>query len=168
MPHRTVLLILLLLGLTPPSPVLHRDHVSEAVLIAEGEGLRGRIRFFAHDLEVALQRFHDDPALRLAVSAEVDGRFAAYLAARFVLVQDGMPLAVRIVASGEDTFGHHRLWWYELAYDGYRPGAALDLRNTLLFDQFDDQTNRVVLRPPDAAEQVYVFTPAADRFTLAP
>ncbi|ARA94237.1 hypothetical protein AWN76_014450 [Rhodothermaceae bacterium RA] len=173
MPRRALLLVLLLpglmpFGLMPPATWGHREHVSEAVLVVAPDGLRGRIRFFAHDLEEALRQAHGDPALRLAVSAEVDGRFAAYLAPRFVLRQEGTPLAVRIVASGEDTFGHHRLWWYELAYDGYRPGAVLELRNTLLFDRFADQQNRVVLRRPDAAERVFVFTPTADRFILTP
>lgn len=152
----------------PAAPEAHRDHVSEAVLHAGEAELRGRIRFFADDLEAALRAFHGEPALHLAAGGEGDDRFAAYLAERFRLAQGGAPLAARVVGSGETQFGHHRLWWYEVVFDGYRPGRALHLHNTLLLDRFEDQQNRVVLRGPGADEQAYVLTRTADRLTLSP
>ncbi len=164
MPHLLLALLLApLLGLSAAAPA-HPLHVSYGRMGVEGNVAMCQIRFFRHDLEAALQTYHRDPQLRLAVDPRADARYAAYFNDRFRLEADGRVLRGTVVASGEED----DMWWYTVRFDAAAPLRRLTITHTMLFETFDDQRNIMRVRHfPSEASQALYFSSGDETNTVA-
>lgn len=152
---------------TPPAPV-HNFHVGYANIAVEGQQAISRVRFFADDLEVALQAYTGEARFQLEASPETEAVFLRYLAEHFQLTADGERLTGVILQSGEETMGSERMWWYVLQYEAASPIEAVSLRNTMLFDAFDDQKNIVKIQHfPSERKQTLYFAEGAETYAFS-
>ncbi|MDT8340527.1 MAG: hypothetical protein RQ751_03360 [Longimicrobiales bacterium] len=140
-----------------PRHDLHRTTTNAAV---EGESVMLRIRFFKDDLEVALGAYVGASVLALDTSPEADRVFLDYLREHLHLEVEDARLAPVILARGEDLADREPMWWYALEYRATAPVRRLTMRNTLLFERFEDQRNVVrFVHFPGEAQQTFTFTP---------
>ena len=147
-------------GGTEPPPLPHDLHLTSANAAVEGEFVLLRVRFFKDDLEAALGRQVGTTVLALTESDEADRIFLAYLAEHLAIRVDGERLAPAILAKGEDVLDREPVWWYALEYRAAAPVTRLTMRNTLLFELFDDQRNVVkFVHFPEESQQTFAFAP---------
>lgn len=160
----TALVALLLLAAAPPA---HELHVSYGAAVVEGSGLTVRIRFFRDDLEGALARHTGRPAFRMAVSPEVDATFLAYLRTHLVVQAGGRTLEPQLAGSGEDELDREPVWWYAVHFEAAEPLSTFRVRNTLLLEMFDDQTNLVkFVHLPDQKQRTFSFARGEESFEV--
>lgn len=126
---------------TPDMPDLHDLHVVYADLAVEGSTIAGRLRFFKEDLERALGPLVDSDAVSLAPGSEADALVLRYLRDRLAIHVDGSRLEPELIASGEDELDREAVWWIAVQYRSSTPVLDFTVRNTLLFELFDDQRN---------------------------
>ncbi len=143
-----------------PAPAPRHDlHVSYGDLGIQGALAVLEIRIFTDDLEEALRRRHGLPdAFHMEASPRVDSLFLAYLGDEFVLGVGGTSLVGGILGSEEDVRDREPIWVYRIRYEGPSPISALEIRNTLLLEIFDDQRN--ILRVghfPEGRTRTYYF-----------
>jgi hypothetical protein len=145
----------------------HDLHVSYGNAAVEGNLIIIRIRLFKDDLEAALRLHGGDPALTLQVDPATDGRFMAYFEESFSIFVGEERIGGRIIASGEDLLDREPVWWYTLQFDAPGPVTAFRVRNTLLFELFDDQRNVVkFVHFPDEAQKTYSFAVGEEEFEV--
>ena len=73
-----------------------------------------------------------------------------------------------MISSGEDMLDREPVWWYMVQYKASSEIQAFTLRNTLLFERFDDQKNIVkVAHFPDDTQRTYYFAPGEERFDIS-
>lgn len=164
------LLVALWLALVPPpgaGAVAHDLHVSYGNAAVEGRVLAVRIRFFRDDLEAALARHAARPAFRMSAAPEVEAAFLSYLRARFAVETEGRTLEPTVVGSGEDELDREPVWWYAVQFEAPSPLTAFRVRNTLLTELFDDQTNIVkFVHFPDGRQKTYSFGRGEESFEV--
>lgn len=166
------LVLALLLALAPPSDAgggarLHDLHVSYGAAVVEGGVLTVRIRFFRDDLEAALARHGRRPAYTLRPDPAVDGDFLAYFRTRFAVTAGGRSLEPVLVGSGEDELDREPVWWYALQFTSAEALGTFHVRNALLLELFDDQTNIVkFIHLPGERQKTFSFQEGADRFEV--
>ena len=167
------LLLSLLLALAPPTgagaaaPGAHDLHVSYGAAAVEGQVLSVRVRFFKDDLESALARHQGRPAFALAVGPESDAAVLSYLKAHLSVEVGGRVLEATLVGSGEDVLDREPVWWYAVQFEAPATLAAFRVRNTLLTEIFDDQTNIVkFVRFPDQKQKTYSFGRGEESFEV--
>ncbi len=162
-----VALLGLLVGAAAASPqppaARHNFHVSYGRMAVQGRSATLQVRFFKDDLEKTLAAAAGRPTFSLAPTEAVEAAFSRYLGAHFVVTAEGRAVAGRVVASGEEN----DMWWYRVQYDAPSDFRSLHLRNTLLFDTFDDQRNivRLMFFPGEKVETLY-FTGGSDAYTV--
>ena len=66
--------------------------------------------------------------------------------------------------TGEDVesgAGDLRMWWYQVRFDGTEPIRSIDIRNEILYEEFEDQRNivRVLHVPTDMQHTLYFAAP---------
>ncbi|MEJ2203783.1 MAG: hypothetical protein P8170_06710 [Gemmatimonadota bacterium] len=158
----TVCLLLAALALAPlpgdGAGALHDLHVTYGNAAVEGNLVLIRLRLFKNDLEEALRRHAADPQLTLQANPATDGLFMKYVSEKFSIAVGGEELPGRIVASGEDLLDREPVWWYTLQFDAPEPVTTFRVRNTLLFELFDDQRNVVkFVHFPEETQRTYSF-----------
>lgn len=159
----SVLLLIPLLGAHPAAPVAHDFHVSYGRLAVQGRSATLQVRFFRDDLEETLRAMTGARTYRMDASPEVDGQFMRYFNQHLVLTAAGTVVAGRVTASGEEN----DMWWYRIQYQAPAELTRFSVRNTLLFDTFDDQRNIFkVMHFPDGAVETLYFTRGAEAFTV--
>jgi hypothetical protein len=137
----------------------HELHVVTADLAVEGRVMAGRLRFFKHELEQALGPLVGADMVTLTRGAEADALVLRYLRDHLRLEQDGILLEAMILDSGEDELDRHPTWWVVVRYQAEAPIERLTVRNTLLFELFDDQRNVMkFVRFPEGAQETVYFT----------
>lgn len=172
------LLLALLLALAPPTGAgawasppgggAHDLHVSYGAAAVEGNVLAIRIRFFKDDLEGALARHGGLGAYTLRPGPEADASFLAYLRTHFAVTAQGRALEPAVVGSGEDELDREPVWWYAVQFEAAAPLASFRVRNTLLLELFDDQTNIVkFVHFPDQKQKTYSFGEGAEQFEVS-
>ncbi len=125
------------LGAPPP----HDLHLAYGDLAIEGSLIAGRIRFFKDDLERALAPRDGNDTFRLEPGAEADALVMRYVRENLRIRVDGQELEASLVGSGEDELDLEPVWWVIVQYQAASPTTELEVRNTLLFDVYDDQRN---------------------------
>ncbi len=147
----------------PPAAAAHNFHVSYGRMAVQGQSATLQVRFFRDDLEEALKAATGAGSYRVEATPAVDAVFLAYLRKHLVVTAGGQVLEARVVGSGEEN----DMWWYRLQYSAPSELRTFSIRNTLLFDAFDDQRNifKVMYFPGEQVETLY-FTEGADRFTV--
>jgi len=161
----------LLLALAPLAgaggPPAHDLHVSYGSAVVEGAVLTIRVRFFKNDLQDALARQAGRAAFTLRAEPEVEAAFLAYFRARFSIQAGGRALEPVLVGSGEDELDREPVWWYAIRFEAPAPLASFRVRNTLLGEIFDDQTNIVkFVRLPDERQKTYSFGKGEESFEV--
>jgi hypothetical protein len=145
----------------------HDLHLTSANAVVEGESVLVRIRFFKDDLEAALGRRLGVSVLAMADTPEVRRVFLAYLAEHLEVAADSAPLKAVLLASGEDVLDREPVWWCALEYRADAPVGELTMRNTLLFELFDDQRNVVkFIHLPDETQQTFAFARGEEEFRV--
>jgi hypothetical protein len=136
----------------------HDLHVSYGNAAVEDNLLIVRLRLFKDDLEEAIRRHAGVPDLVLQANPAVDGLFMTYFAENFSLTVTETSVPGRIIASGEDLLDREPVWWYALQFDSPSPLTRFRVRNTLLFELFDDQRNVVkFVHFPDETQKTVSF-----------
>jgi hypothetical protein len=129
-------------------------------LAVEGRIVAGRIRMFKDDLERALGPLVGADALSLAPGTEADALVMRYLRDHLQVEVDGEVLAPTLLESGEDELDRETVWWVVVQYEASAPLESFTVRNTLLFELFDDQRNVFkFVRFPEEVQQTFTFTP---------
>jgi len=127
---------------------VHEVHVSVSRVAVEGREIFWRIRGFADDLEIAVQRHAGDSTFRFesGPSARADSLMFAYLTTRIVLEADNLRLTAQLVGSGtEADESGEAVRWYVLSFTAAAPPASLRMRHRVLFEVYRDQQNLVTL-----------------------
>ncbi len=159
----SALILALWMALAPA----HDLHVSYGNAVVEGNVLAVRIRFFRDDLEGALARHAGRDGFRMSAEPEVEAAFLAYFRAHFAVQALGRLLEPTVVASGEDELDREPVWWYAIQYESPSPLTAFRVRNTLLTEIFDDQTNIVkFVHFPDEKQKTYSFARGEESFEV--
>ena len=168
-------LLAALLALVPAAPPhreaagvgAHKLHVSYGRAAVEGRVVLVRFRFFRDDLENALKAHTRRPDFALRDDPATEQAFLAYFAERFVLTVAGKRLPARIVKSGEDELDREPVWWYVVQLDAPAPVSRFRVRNTLLLELFDDQSNIVkFVHFPDERQKTYSFGRGEEEFEV--
>lgn len=170
-----VALLIALLTVGSPAPsanapgvLAHRFHVGYANMAVEGNQVLCRVRFFADDLEEALKQYGHDNGFSLEATKETEALFLRYLSDRFQLEADANRLTASILQSGEESQGSELMWWYVLQFEAPADIAEVKLRNTMLFEAFEDQKNIVrVQHFPSEQRQTLYFTAGAEEYAFA-
>ncbi len=172
---RPAWLILAALGVAMPRPPAlagpgdrppgapHEFHVTYGRMGVEGSIIQVRLRFFADDLALALERFSGETEVSLAPDPRTDSLVTRYLGARFQVRAGGEPvgedpLEGRIVASGEESDGTQQLWWYVLEYEAPVKVEHVRVDARVLLELFEDQRNilRIVYFPSGSERTFYL------------
>jgi hypothetical protein len=134
-------------------------------MAVEGRSVVCRIKLFKDDLEGALARFQTQDAFHLQATALHEQIFLDYLNAHFLLELNGKRAEPLILSTGEDG----AMWWAELQFTSTDLPQSLSLKNTLLFELFDDQKNIFqAITLPNERQFSYYFIRGDDhaRFSL--
>jgi len=162
------LAFLLLAGPGPESSAAgetpHPLHLSTTQVAVDTTTVWLRIRMFKDDLELALGVRAGLDSLSLEPSAGHDSLFAAYFNQAFGLRLNGTGVEGVIESSGEDVesgVGDLRMWWYQVRFDGVERIRSVEIRNEILYEQFEDQRNivRVLHVPTDMQKTLYFAAP---------
>jgi hypothetical protein len=79
----------------------------------------------------------------------------------------GRALEPRLVGSGEDELDREPVWWYTVQFEAPSTLATFRVRNTLLTELFDDQTNIVkFVHFPDERQKTYSFAKGEESFEV--
>lgn len=151
----------------PPRELPHPLHVSTSQLAVDTSTVWLRIRMFKDDLELALAARAGLPTLRLEPTAPHDSLFMDYFGEAFGLRLNDVEVTGVIESSGEDLDsgeGELQTWWYQVRFDGSGPIRGIEIRNEILYDQFDDQRNivRVLHVPTETRRSLYFAAPDRD------
>ena len=154
-----------------PAAPAHPLHLSTAQLVIEETALYLRIRLFKDDLEAALAARSGTTGFELTPTAAADSLFLSYLGSALALEADGRPLRAAVLSSGEDLEagqGDARVWWYLLEYPVEAATGSISIRNSVLYDQFDDQRNvvRVLHAASGKQRTLYFAAPDAEPVTV--
>jgi hypothetical protein len=149
------------------APQPHDLHVSYGSSVVEENVVVVRIRFFADDLAAALGGFAGLPDFVMTENAEVDALFLRYFADRFSLEIGGRGLPAGLVGSGQDMLDREPVWWYAVQFQAEAPVTAFTVRNELLLELFDDQSNIVkFVHFPDERQRTYSFGAGEEVFEV--
>lgn len=146
-------------------PAVHPLHLSTAQLVIEEKALYLRIRMFKDDLEAALAAREGLAAFELTPTAAADSLFLSYLDSALALEAGGRTLQASVLSSGEDLEagqGDARVWWYLLEYPVEAVAASISIRNSVLYDRFDDQRNVVRVLHSASGRQKTLYFAAPD------
>jgi hypothetical protein len=145
----------------------HDLHVSYGNAAVEGNLLIIRLRLFKDDLEEAMRRHAGATDLVLEATPAVDGLFMAYFDENFSLKVAGERVPGRIIASGEDLLDREPVWWYALQFDAPSSLTQFRVRNTLLFELFDDQRNVVkFVHFPEETQKTFAFAAGEEELAV--
>lgn len=163
-----VLLLAFIAALDPfrsGPPPAHDIHLSHTRIVVDGTRLRARIRVFQDDMEQVLRRHTGNKELATVQRSALDSAFASYLQAKVALTSAGQRLRGRVTASGPDADPTDSpMWVYEVEFVAPRPVNTLTVRFELMFEQFDDQRNVViVVREGEAQRRSLYFAPGSSR-----
>lgn len=143
----------------------HDVHLSHTRIVVDGTKLRARIRLFQDDMERVLRRHSGRHDLAVLRRPALDSAFASYLQAKVTLTSAGEQLRGRITASGPDPDPTDSpMWVFDVELSAQRPVHSLTVRFDLMFEQFDDQRNIViVVREGGAQRRSLYFAPGGNR-----
>jgi hypothetical protein len=148
-------------GVAPRDPAASHDlHVAYGDFAVEGTVVAGRVRLFKDDLERALGALVGADALSLGPGPEADALVLRYLNRHVRIEVAGEVPEASLLAAGEDRIDREPVWWVALQWK--LPEAAVDfrVRNTLLFELFDDQRNVMkFVHFPDQTPRTFFFAP---------
>ena len=147
-----------------PLPV-HDIHLSHTRIVVDGAKLRARIRLFQDDMELVLRRHSGRHDLAVTRRPALDSAFSSYLLAKVALTSAGEQLRCRITASGPDPDATDSpMWVFDVELSARRSIDSLTVRFELMFEQFDDQRNIViVVREKGAQRRSLYFAPGGKR-----
>jgi len=113
---------------------------------------------FKDDLERALGPLVGADTLTLEPGAEADALVMRYLRDNLRIRVDGLDLEASLLESGEDDLDLEPVWWLIVQYPAPSPVTELHVRNTLLFDVYDDQRNVFkFVHFPDEKQRTFYF-----------
>lgn len=113
-------------------PIKHDFHVS--ITVAEWRAEKG-------DLEIYIKVFSDDIMQAVPENTKGELEIKDYLASRFYFEREGERIMPEYIGMEEES----ELTFLYLVVKGFNPTKNIYVHNTVLFDQFDDQSNIVNL-----------------------
>jgi hypothetical protein len=136
----------------------HDLHLAYGDVAVEGSIIAARLRFFKDDLERALAPLIGADTFVLEPGAEADALVLRYVRDRLRVMVEGADLEATLLGSGQDELDLEPVWWVIVQYEASAAVEELRVRNTLLFEVFDDQRNifKFVLFP-DERQRTYYF-----------
>ena len=150
-----------------PAEIKHDFHVSYGSLAVEANVAMLRIRFFKDDLELALGPLSGEDRLVLTEAAVYDALFLRYLSKKLSIRSGEDELSGTVVSSGEDELDREPVWWYLVQFEAPETIESLEVRNTLLFEVFDDQKNLFkVAHFPEDVRRSYYFAKGEETATI--
>lgn len=132
----------------------HPFHVSVTNVYhkADKNVVQMEIRIFLDDLEKALRGYSGDEKLNVTEGNPkyISRVLNAYLQEKISLVVDGKTLQMSFVGN-EPELSTNVMWcYYEI--QEVNSLSEFKVRNTVLFEEFDDQENIIHYRKPDATD----------------
>ncbi|MFO7892520.1 MAG: DUF6702 family protein [Longimicrobiales bacterium] len=138
--------------------VAHDLRIAYADMAIEGAVVAGRVRLFKDDLERALGPMVGADAFTLRLGSEADALVMRYLRDHLTLEVAGATLEPTLLQSGQDMLDREPVWWVIVQYQATATIDTLRVRNTLLFDVFDDQRNIMkFVRFPEETQKTFYF-----------
>lgn len=145
----------------------HELHESYADLAIDRSTVGGRIQFFKTDLERALGPLVSADAVTLTPGAEANALVLHYLRDHLTFQADGDTLQPAILRSALIELGHHEGWEVTLSWEATARIESLRVRNTLLFELYDDQRNIMrFVRFPDETRETRTFEAGAEEAVI--
>ena len=145
----------------------HDLHITSGNAAVEGNLIVTRIRFFKDDLESALRLNGAGPDFVLADDPATDAAFMAYFRDRYVVWVGGVRISPTMLAKGEDELDREPIWWYAVQHEAPEVVEVFRVRNTLLFELFDDQRNIVkFVHFPDETQRTFSFGEGDEEFEV--
>ncbi len=143
--RRLALAAVLLMAAAP-----HNKHFSHTRLVVDGTAIVARVRLFKDDLEKTVKQPVADNAASKAV-------VAAYVTTQFAVRADGVALTGDVIDQGGDNDGDQPVWWVMVQWTAKSAPRRIGVRDVLMFDQYDDQQNLVILSrmPGDDRRTLY-------------
>ncbi len=139
-------------------PAAHDLHLAYGDLAVEGSLIAGRIRMFKNDLEQALGPLVGEGNLTLEPGAAADALVMRYVRDNLHIRVDGQELEASLLGSGQDDLDLEPVWWVIVQYQAPSPAEEIHVRNTLLFDVYDDQRNVFkFVHFPDEKQRTFYF-----------
>ncbi len=139
-------------------PAAHDLHLAYGDLAIEGSLIAGRIRMFKDDLKQALAPLVGESNLTLEPGAEADALVMRYVRVNLHIRVDGQELEASLLGSGQDDLDLEPVWWVIVQYQAPSPVTEIHVRNTLLFDVYDDQRNVFkFVHFPDEKQRTFYF-----------
>ncbi len=125
-----------------------------------GATMRVRVRFFWDDLQFAVMERTGDLSFELAESARSDSTVVRYVNEMLVFDGGDGPVRGRLLERGVERARRpdETMWWYRLEYPLPLAVERVRIRNRLLFNMFEDQSNLVLLETRSGEERTYRFT----------
>lgn len=160
-------LLWIVLAAAPSVPLPHDLHITSGNTAVEGKTITTRIRFFGDDLESGLRLSGAGPDFVLGDDPAADAAFMAYFDERFVVWVGGERLSPTLIAKGQDLLDREPIWWYAVQYEAPAVLEVFRVRNTLLFELFEDQRNVVkFVHFPDETQRTYSFGVGDEEFEV--
>jgi hypothetical protein len=162
-----LLLSIVMAAAAMSEPPLHDLHITSGNTAVEANLITTRIRFFRDDLESDLRLNGAGPDFVLGDNPTADTAFMAYLNERYVVWVGGERLSPTLIAKGQDELDREPIWWYAVQYEAPEVVEVFRVRNTLLFELFDDQRNIVkFVHFPDETQRTYSFGAGDEEFEV--
>ena len=134
----------------------HNKHYTHTRLVLDGTALVARVRLFKDDLEKTIKHPIGDDAASKAV-------VAAYVTKQFAVRADGAPLTGDVIDQGGDNDGDQPVWWVMVQWTTKGAPKRIGIRDALMFDQFDDQQNLVILSRMPGDDRRTLYFQSGDR-----
>lgn len=141
-------LIILILFSVPVSG--HDIHISYCQASVENNVLKGKLTIYRDDFEKALKNWAGNSSLSGDAHWQAKLKF---LKEKFRAMENGKSLPLEISASGVDNSSI----WFEFAFKNTGPIRKLQLQNSILFKEYDDQMNIIGIKTP-FKEFNHIFT----------
>jgi len=145
----------------------HDLHITSGNAAVEGDLIITRIRFFKDDLESALRLNGAGPDFVLADDPTTDAAFMEYFKERYVVWVGGVRISPTMLAKGEDELDREPIWWDAVQHEAPEVVEVFQVRNTLLFELFDDQRNIVkFVHFPEETQRTFSFGEGDEEFEI--
>ena len=145
----------------------HDFHVSMARMAVEKNQIMLQIRLFEDDLELGLQQFYTDDALKLSPDSGIDTLFTRYANSKLVIQYEQQQLHGTVASSGEDELYGYPIWWFTLMYESSGEISALSIDYQVLMEIFEDQQNVLrITHYPSEDEKMYYMVPGKSEITV--
>ncbi len=143
---------ILLLIIFSVSISAHDIHISYCQATIEKNVLKGKLTYYRDDFEKALKNWAGNKQLSGDANWQAKLKF---LKEKFRATNNSKSIPITIINSGVDNSSI----WFEFSFTADAPIVKLDMENSILFKEYNDQMNLIGIKTPNK-EFSHIFTPS--------